>query len=268
MQLGVFRAECIDRGMNVNTFYQYLSYSPIITRFAREVYALVGSEIAPGEVEGVQRAPSPQSVIVDNGWTKDGRPWISYRLNTANLRTGVFTIPLGYRELIVGEYFAQASGTGSRDKISAKDGRLTGLRRSTAIRGGEEGDVLTFAFDLRARNVEIGFTEESFVSADSRPTETPSAFGPPVAALPTGRNPTSGQTADENVIISEWQPISTVPPNRNVEVQVADALGRYALLFPCRLDPEIGWFNAWLSTRLTFEPVEWREWTEKARDFG
>ena len=39
------RQKCIARGMNANTFYQYISCSPIICRLAREVYALRPVEI-------------------------------------------------------------------------------------------------------------------------------------------------------------------------------------------------------------------------------
>ena len=39
------RQKCIARGMNANTFYQYISYSPIVCRLAREVYALRPVEI-------------------------------------------------------------------------------------------------------------------------------------------------------------------------------------------------------------------------------
>jgi hypothetical protein len=61
---------------------------------------------------------------------------------------------------------------------------------------------------------------------------------------------------------AEWQPILTAPINRDLEVRVADPMGHYALMCPCKLIPEQGWINAWLQTPLSHDPVEWREWTE------
>jgi hypothetical protein len=61
---------------------------------------------------------------------------------------------------------------------------------------------------------------------------------------------------------ADWQPISTAPINRDLEVRVADSMGHYALMNPCKLIPEQGWINSWLQTPLSHDPVEWREWTE------
>jgi len=61
---------------------------------------------------------------------------------------------------------------------------------------------------------------------------------------------------------AEWQPILTAPMNRDLEVRVADSMGHYALMCPCKLIPEQGWINSWLQTPLSHDPVEWREWTE------
>jgi hypothetical protein len=258
-----FREACVSRGMNENTFYQYVTYSPIVARLAREVYALVGADVSPGAVDDAHRVCEPRPVIVDDGWSKDGRLWIIYRLTSANIRTGVFTIPAAYGALIAGEYFVQASGTGSRDRLVAENGRLSGLRRSTAIRGGEAGDLLMISFDLQRHQVDVTFPDES--SSNGTPMEPAPAFIPPPIGIHDGFQVTRGSASVEAVDVeasTQWQPISTVPIGRNVEVQVADSLGRYALLFPCRLDPEVGWMNAWLSTRLTFEPIEWREWVE------
>jgi hypothetical protein len=241
MHLARFREACVRRGMNENTFYQYAMYSPIVARLAREVYALVGANVSPGAVDDARRACGPRPVIVNDGWSKDGRLWIIYRLTSASIRTGVFTIPAAYGALITGEYFVQAAGTGSRDKLVAENGRLSGLRRSTATRGGEVGDLLMISFDLQRNQVEVTFADES--SCSGAPMESAPAFIPPPIELYDGYEARRGRTALKAVDVeapAQWQPISTVPIGRNVEVQVADSLGWYALLFPCRLDPEVG----------------------------
>jgi hypothetical protein len=80
------------------------------------------------------------------------------------------------------------------------------------------------------------------------------------SAVPASSPESVGAEASEAAADDRWRPISTAPVLRDVEVRTADILGRYALLYPCRLVPERGWINAILATPLTVEPVEWREW--------
>jgi hypothetical protein len=55
-----------------------------------------------------------------------------------------------------------------------------------------------------------------------------------------------------------WQPIESAPDDREVELQVADRFGSYALTFPCRLTKK-GWVNANSQGRLEVHPTHWRE---------
>jgi hypothetical protein len=72
-------------------------------------------------------------------------------------------------------------------------------------------------------------------------------------------NPHQAQNKSD---FAEWQPIVTAPISRDLEVRVADSMGHYALMCPCKLIPEQGWINSWLQAPLSHDPVEWREWTE------
>lgn len=67
--------------------------------------------------------------------------------------------------------------------------------------------------------------------------------------------------------VAEWQPVSTAPFDRALEVRLGDGLGPYPLLYPCRLVANKGWVNALSGAALTVEPVEWRDWQEKTTDF-
>ena len=62
--------------------------------------------------------------------------------------------------------------------------------------------------------------------------------------------------------------IATAPQERNLEVRVNDRIGRYRVLYPCRLVPGTGWINVVVKRKLTMEPVEWRDWPEDRPDFG
>jgi len=75
------------------------------------------------------------------------------------------------------------------------------------------------------------------------------------------RSGTDPHRAQDKSDSAEWQPILTAPINRDLEVRVADPMGHYALMCPCKLIPEHRWINSWLQTPLSHDPVEWREWT-------
>ena len=266
MNVRTFRHECLRRGMNANTFYQYLTYSPIVFRLAREVYSLVGADVPPGTVEATLSQGIRTAVIVGSGWTGDSQVWISYRLNSANLRSGVFSIPVGFKGIVSGQYFVQSSGTGSRSVISVEGERLSGLHRPISIRGGEQEDIVTIKFDLHGQRAEISFQEDT-----TAPVEEQSAadLGAPVSALCPADSKCEGASLSDKAPLEEqeWQPISTAPRNRDVEVRFADSIGRYALMFPCKLTPDQGWINSWLKTPLTGDPIEWRDWTEEVVNF-
>jgi hypothetical protein len=265
-QLTALRDECLQRGMNANSFYQYITYSPIICRLAPEVYALVGAEIRPGSVEDISQPTVRGPVLIGHGWTEDGRIWISYMLNVSNLRSGVFSLPTGLKGIVSGQYFIQSSGTGFRSVISAEVDRLTGLHRPIAIRGGQPGDVVIVTFNLRQLSAELRFGE-GISNADDTDA----------AALPSNSLVTATVTDDsQGIVISgidlagndkEWSPISTAPMDVNLEVRVEDSFGRYVLLFPCRFVPGEGWINGSLETPLASDPVDWRNWDEASMRF-
>jgi hypothetical protein len=83
------------------------------------------------------------------------------------------------------------------------------------------------------------------------------------SAVPAPAPEFAGSDANEPALDDGWQPIPTAPVLRNVEVRAEDILGRFALLYPCRLVPERGWINAILGTPLNLQPVEWRPWLQK-----
>ena len=266
MHISAIRNECLRRGMNANSFYVYLGNSPIVCRLAPQMYALVGALILPGTIENLQlQKTSRAPVRLDNGWLSDGRLWLSYRLNVSNIRAGAFSMPSGMREIADGEYFIQSADTGSRNAIMIEAGRLSGLRRPLAILGAEEDDIVRLILDPRTRQAEVTFSEDFLETAIEHLAEPPFRYAT-----------TSNGNARETIPIeptqavqehAEWQPISTAPTNKDLEVRLADSSGRYALLFPCRHLPDGAWLNSWLLTPLAATPVEWREWTEKPFEF-
>jgi hypothetical protein len=60
-----------------------------------------------------------------------------------------------------------------------------------------------------------------------------------------------------------WQPISSAPFNRDLELAVIDADGEHALAFPARRVAN-GWINATNERRIDVWPTHWQEWGAKS----
>ncbi len=57
----------------------------------------------------------------------------------------------------------------------------------------------------------------------------------------------------------DWEPISTAPFDRDLELAVIDYDGTHALVFPARRI--LGnWINAETKSRIEVYPTHWREW--------
>jgi hypothetical protein len=266
MNIGALREECLKRGMNANSFYQYVTYSPIICRLVREIYALVGADVPPGTVEMIPQPSAKAPVLIGHGWTDDGRIWISYRLNASNVRSGVFTLPSALKGILSGHFSVQSSGTGSRTVISTDDDRLIGLHRPIAIRGGQPDDLIIVAIDIRHGNAEVRFAEE--IEGSNEATEAVVAHTLPSTAATNLEDRTplimgSDLTGDDK----DWQPMSSAPVGQELEVRLEDTFGRYVLMFPCKLVPGQGWINSRLETPLPAAPVDWKYWDESSLQF-
>ncbi len=60
----------------------------------------------------------------------------------------------------------------------------------------------------------------------------------------------------------EWQPISSAPFDRDLELAVLDGDGVHALAFPCRRTLG-GWTKAESRRHIDVRPTHWREWRER-----
>jgi hypothetical protein len=56
-----------------------------------------------------------------------------------------------------------------------------------------------------------------------------------------------------------WQPISTAPYERDLELAVIDNVETHALVFPCRRTLS-GWVNSENQGRVDLRPTHWRFW--------
>ena len=63
---------------------------------------------------------------------------------------------------------------------------------------------------------------------------------------------------------NEWQPISTAPFDRDLELAVINYGGVHALVFPCRRILT-GWVKSGNQEQVNVRPTHWREWEDDAR---
>ena len=59
-----------------------------------------------------------------------------------------------------------------------------------------------------------------------------------------------------------WQPITSAPFDRDLELAVLDQDGPHALVFACRRVLS-GWISAESKQRIDVRPTHWREWRVK-----
>jgi hypothetical protein len=58
-----------------------------------------------------------------------------------------------------------------------------------------------------------------------------------------------------------WQPISSAPFDRDLELAVIDKGEAHALVFACRQLPAGGWVKVGTERQIEVRPTHWREWT-------
>ena len=59
----------------------------------------------------------------------------------------------------------------------------------------------------------------------------------------------------------EWQPISSAPFDRDLELSVIEKAEIYALVFPCRRT-QAGWVEPKTGQPVFVDPTHWRVWSE------
>ena len=161
------RREAAMRGQNINTTFQYLSYSPVIERVAQLVYAVRGSSVDPALVETVRRQSrsnrSRAPVFTDTGWTADGAVWLGYHLSEATVASGVVSVPASIRTVIGTREFElfASDGAGLGLLSISESGSAWGFGRFFRRRGVEAGDylILTLSPDFECAVVLAGEAE-------------------------------------------------------------------------------------------------------------
>jgi len=143
--------ECMRQGMNHASFWMSLTNSPIISRFARCVYGLRGTEVSPGQAESVTVQLRKTRVLSDFGWTKAGKIFLSYKLSSGTLANGIVSVPAGMKKHLSGAYELRVAEGAPIGRLVVKDSQAWGLGPLFRRRGGDLGDSLRIVFDLKSK---------------------------------------------------------------------------------------------------------------------
>jgi hypothetical protein len=140
----------VEGGMNRNSFYIYLTYSPVLARYAPGVYGLRGAEVGAAKVKAMIPPRVRTQVLQDHGWTKEGEIWIAYKISSAGAGTGVLSVPTALSDLLEGTYSLRSEDGQAIGKITVAE-NLWSLSGYFRRRGIEAGDHLVLRFDTRER---------------------------------------------------------------------------------------------------------------------
>ena len=155
--------KCLELGMNENTFFQYLSYSPIITKYSIGVYGLRGARGQPGEIESLKRKRERKKVLVDYGWTEDSKIWLIHRVSNALIKSGVTSIPTAMKPFLKGDFQLKTADNAFIGNMRVRDCSAWSLSPFFQRRGGEVGDYLAIKFDVTSREAVIFIGDEDLI---------------------------------------------------------------------------------------------------------
>lgn len=148
------RVVVVERGLNRSSFYVYLTYSPIIMRYAPGVFGLRGAPVTAAEVEAMIPPRMRHQVLQDHGWTDDGRLWAAFRLSPAAAATGVLGTPAAVRSVTRGSYNLFDEDARPAGTLVVEES-MWGLSPFFHRWGVEASDLVVIIFDLTSRQATI-----------------------------------------------------------------------------------------------------------------
>lgn len=165
MHRSAFLKACLEEGMNENTFTLYGTYSVVLTRPTQGFYALTGAYVPPGLIEQQRRSVRRHSALIESGWTKDGRPFVAWRITQAVLGSGIVSIPAGIRDLLSGNWSLETTTGEPLGVIEVRQATCWNLRKLFKHAGAEVDDVLVLWFELADRSVSAAIGDDDLIDA-------------------------------------------------------------------------------------------------------
>lgn len=165
MRRSEFEKLCIDLGINRVTFYAYLKYSPVIMKYAIGVYGLRGVQVLPGVIESLKPDFRQRQgrVLMDYGWTLEGKVWIGYKISEAMIKSGVVGVPGAIKRFVAGEFILKTEDGLQIGRLVARDSNAWGLGTFFRRRGGEVGDYLVILIDQAIKEATVYIGDENLL---------------------------------------------------------------------------------------------------------
>jgi len=145
---------CIDElGMNINSFYVYLSYSPFVTKLATGVFALVGKDVEPGAISQLQDDIRENRFDESSGWSKAGTLWWHFQADRPTAKAGTRAVPTFVFDLTSGNWSVESPDGLKFGEATIENGFMSGFRTTFLALGVANKDFLQFDFDIANRVV-------------------------------------------------------------------------------------------------------------------
>lgn len=145
---------CIDElGMNVHSFYVYLSYSPFITKLATGVFALVGQDVEPGAISQLKDDIKESRFEDSSGWSKAGTLWWHFQVDRPTAKSGTRSVPTFVLGLTSGEWNIKTIDGLKLGRARIENGFMSGFRDPFSTLGVDKGDYLQIDFDVSKKDV-------------------------------------------------------------------------------------------------------------------
>jgi len=146
------RAECLALGMAPGTFATALTYSPLVTPAARDLWVLT-SENAREVGRRRSQSRGRRTRRVTYSWTAEGE--LALSAFVPSLESPVVHVPKEVAHLLEGKRFDAFDALGVKDGVAIKAGTVWGFAPFLSRAKAASGDVIQLRFDLLARTVAL-----------------------------------------------------------------------------------------------------------------
>ena len=144
----LLRVASEEHKANRNSLVVHLTYSCVLDKPARGVWALRGAPVAAAQIAALERPIVRTEVFQEQGWTRTGSPWLVYRLSSNSVESGVVSIPKGVLDGIEGRFELEDQSGERASTLVLSAQRMWGLAPYFARVNPEPGDYLLLEFNL------------------------------------------------------------------------------------------------------------------------
>lgn len=152
----------VARGIARNSFYVYLTYSPILRRFAPGVFGLRGAPVTAAQVQALIPPRIRTQVLKDHGYTAAGELWAVYKISQSVAASGVVSPSSAMRSVAKGRYELYTDDDRPAGTLVVANS-IWGLSPFFRRWGIEPGDHVAIVIDTKARRATVSAGDEDLL---------------------------------------------------------------------------------------------------------